>query len=164
MTEDRLVEDRLVEDTLTEQEVENELDDILTTNFQNGMEEASTDNDDSEFDESIETTIEYDDSVKGDQKEITASDVLDGALLLTMIDLILPELCVFIFNKYVRKGDMKKATSAKIKLKQTQINQLKPLADAMLKEMNVKGNPTILFGFALLSIYAMNLIHLATPK
>ena len=141
---------------------DNELDEILKTNFDSPLEEEPSEVE--EYDESIETEIEFEEKPKEEQKDFKASDMLDGALLITMIDIILPEIAVFVYNRYVRKGKMKKATSAKIKLKKGQINQLKPLADAMLKEMDIKGNPMVLFGFAILSIYAMNIINLTNSE
>ena len=156
-------DDILFEDKLTSEEISEELDTILVTNFQNQFKEDPPEAPD---DDNEHIEYEFEDDDKGGDKEpksteFKASDMLDGALMISLIDMILPEIACFVYNKYVRKGDMKKATSSKIRLKQTQINQLKPLADAMLSEMDIKANPAFLFAFGLLSIYTMNLVHLS---
>lgn len=80
---------------------------------------------------------------------IQASSFLTGAILLSMVDLIIPVALVGLNNM---KSKVKlKADS--LKMSDAQKRELAPIADAVLKEMNVNASPVMLLSIALLGVY-----------
>jgi len=89
---------------------------------------------------------------------IKENAVITGAVLLILIDVVLPEFVAMIGNKYVKKKGEKKIESKQIKLTNEQRRDLSPLADAAAKHLNVDANPVVLFAIALVGVYTSNLI------
>lgn len=80
---------------------------------------------------------------------IQASSFLTGAILLSMVDLIIPMALVGL-NNWRSKVKLKPDS---IKMTDAQKRELSPIADAVLKEMNVNASPTTLLMIALLGVY-----------
>lgn len=84
------------------------------------------------------------------------NSIISGALLIIMIDLIIPNIIVFANNKL---------TSSKIKIKDLQLSkaqkdELIPLADEAAKKIALKGDPMTVFFMSLIGIYGINLMSL----
>lgn len=80
--------------------------------------------------------------------------IIDGALFLLMIDVLFPLLISVINNRFT---DIK-VNPEKLQLTEKQKRDLAPLADAVMKQVQLRGNPTVLLLLSLLGVYSVNLI------
>lgn len=98
---------------------------------------------------------------KGIETEQEPSDlginsIISGALLILMIDLVIPNIMVFANNKLTK-------TKMKVKdlqLTKAQKDELIPLADEAAKKIALKGDPLTVFILSLVGIYGINLMSI----
>lgn len=95
--------------------------------------------------------------VKNDTETMTLdSELLSGALFLTLIDLIVPSIIVFLNNKVSKK----KIEVDQLSLTPKQKAELERVADAVVKKINFNGSPVTLLLVSLLGIYGVNFMAL----
>lgn len=80
--------------------------------------------------------------------------VLEGALILTLIDMIIPTAIVYAHKRFSKDGT--KLSLSKLRLTKGQKNELTPVFDKVLKSLNVEGNPLHLLILSMLAMYGMN--------
>ncbi len=88
--------------------------------------------------------------------EPVESSIISGALLILMIDLVIPNIMVFVNNK---------VTGEKLKVKDLQLtrsqqSELQPIADEVAKNIALRGNPLTVLIVTLIGIYGINLMAL----
>lgn len=86
--------------------------------------------------------------------------LISGALLVLMIDLIIPNIIVFANNKITKE----KIKAKDLQLTNAQKNELQPVADEVAKTIALQANPLIVLVVTLLGIYGVNLMALKTTK
>lgn len=87
---------------------------------------------------------------------IEGKEVISGFLLLLIIDIIFPNIIMFINNRYAKT----KIKSNQLQLSQTQRNELQPIADEVAKEIMINASPVLILILALGSIYFTNFLSL----
>jgi len=87
---------------------------------------------------------------------IVASSLITGSLFITMIDIILP----MVFAGLNNWRSKVKVDSDKMKMTQRQKDDLAPIGDAVVKELNINANPVALLLIGLGGIYGGNLVML----
>lgn len=90
----------------------------------------------------------------GQNDTIISGSVVSSGLIFTVLDIALPSLALFAYYKL--KKDAKKIDLEKIRLKKTQINELTPLLDQVLKETNFTAKPFPVLLIAMFSMYSLN--------
>jgi len=80
------------------------------------------------------------------------SSVVTGALFLLLIDFVIPNVICMVNNKMSRK----KINPALLKLTEEQRKELEPLADEVARQINLKGDPKMIFIASLAAIYIGN--------
>lgn len=79
-------------------------------------------------------------------------DLLSGAMFLMLINLMIPAIMAGLNNKFskdkMKAGDLALTTS--------QENKLAPIADRVLKQLNIQANPTLLLFLSIVGIYGTN--------
>ena len=86
---------------------------------------------------------------------IISGELLTGAMFLTLIDMLFPMIIATINNTIDKK---KQVSAQSLKITQTQKNELEPIADAVMKEIQIKANPVYILIASMLSIYGMNFL------
>ena len=81
------------------------------------------------------------------------SNIMSGIMLLVLVDSILPLAISFINNKYSKR----KVKSTSLKMTKTQKNELQPIADEVVKLLNVEANPIFMLSISMIGIYGLNL-------
>jgi len=84
--------------------------------------------------------------------------MISGALLILMIDLLIPNVIALANNKFTK--DKVKASDLQLDTKQK--NELEPIADEVAKTIALQGNPMTVLVVTLLGIYGINLMALKT--
>lgn len=82
--------------------------------------------------------------------------LISGALLVLMIDLIIPNIIAFANNKITNE----KITAKSLQLTTAQKNELQPVADEVAKTIALQANPLTVLIVTLLGIYGVNLMAL----
>lgn len=85
---------------------------------------------------------------------LQASAFLTGAILLSMVDMLLP-MAMAGLNNWRSKVKIK---ADDLKLSEANKKELTPIADAVLKELNIVASPSLLLGVALFGAYAANMM------
>lgn len=85
-------------------------------------------------------------------KMIISGEVLTGALFLIFVDMLLPML-IALANNAISKD---KIEGKDLGLTATQRNQLEPVADAVMKEIEMKANPVAILIITMAGLYGMN--------
>lgn len=93
--------------------------------------------------------VEY---IEDGQPGTLSGEILTGALFLTLIDLILPLLIALINNKISDS----KIEAKQLMLTDKQKKELAPLAEQVIKKINIQANPIALLSISLLGIYGIN--------
>lgn len=88
------------------------------------------------------------------------SDILSGALFLTLVDLMLPVLIAGINNRFSKV----KIKAKELSMTDKQKKELAPIADKVMSQINVQANPTLLLLIGMAGIYGMNLAALQMTK
>lgn len=91
------------------------------------------------------------------EKMTISGEIISGALFITLLDIILPTIIVTVNNVIDKKG--KKMSVMDLRLKQTQKNELEPIADEVMKELMIKANPAFILISSFVSIYALNFVQ-----
>lgn len=94
--------------------------------------------------------------VEPPQAEIQASDYINGAMFILLIDLLLPNVIAFGNNKLTKK----KIKASKMQMTDKQRSDLQPLADEVAKHLLVNVSPITLFVISLVGIYGINFMML----
>lgn len=79
-------------------------------------------------------------------------EILTGALMLTLVDLLFPLIITAINNRFSK--DKMKVKDLELSAKQK--SEIAPIADRVLKQINFNANPTALLIFSIVGIYATN--------
>lgn len=89
-------------------------------------------------------------------QEITSisGEILTGALFITLIDLIIPILLVGVGNRFSKPGSKIKVSD--LQLTAAQKKELAPVADKVVKQLNINAKPELLLFLSLLGIYGAN--------
>jgi hypothetical protein len=90
------------------------------------------------------------------QTVMQGSSILTGAMFITLIDLVFPML-IELGNNLLTK---QKISANDLKLTKVQKDELQPLADLVVKQINFTGNPIWLLALSLIGTYAMNFMVL----
>lgn len=91
---------------------------------------------------------------------LQASSFLNGAILLGMLDLLLPMVLCGL-NNWRSKI---KINPDKLGMTPKQKEELRPAADAVLKELNINASPSLILGIAIVGIYTTNLMLLRSES
>lgn len=86
------------------------------------------------------------------KSQTLGGSVLTGAMFLTMVDLIIP-LAIAGANNYLSKDKIKPSD---LKLQKSQINELAPLCDEVLKQWQISARPEYLLAISMVGIYGLN--------
>lgn len=92
-----------------------------------------------------------------EQQQINAGNVISGALVLMLIDLLIPKLLTLANNKFNKK---KKIKSKQLQLTTEQRTSLEPIADLAMKQIMLQGNPLTVLTLSLIGIYGLNFLML----
>ncbi len=90
------------------------------------------------------------------EPEAEPPQLISGALLVLMIDLVFPNIIAVVNNK-VSKDKIK---AKDLSLKNEQKKELEPMADEVAKEIQLKMNPLVALIVTLAGIYGVNLMAL----
>lgn len=91
---------------------------------------------------------------------VITSELISGALFLTLVDLLLPFLIEVVNNRFSKI----KINSEDLKLTEKQKKEITPISDAVVKSLNIQGNPVWLMIIALGGIYGINTAALRAMK
>ena len=89
------------------------------------------------------------------QNQVDISKYISGALLLMMIDFLLPILFTFVYPKLKRLKDKKK-----LKMTKDERKELEPIADECIKQVAMKLAPLEAMGLMLLFVYGGKIYEL----
>ena len=89
------------------------------------------------------------------QNQVDISKYISGALLLMMIDFLLPILFTFVYPKLKRLKDKKK-----LKMTKDERKELEPIADECIKQVAMKLAPMEAMGLMLLFVYGGKIYEL----
>jgi len=81
-----------------------------------------------------------------------SGELLTGALFLTLVDLLFPIIIVGINNRFTKD----KIKASDLSLTEKQKKEIAPIADRVLKQINVQANPTLLLFLSVAGIYGAN--------
>jgi len=81
-----------------------------------------------------------------------SGELLTGALFLTLIDLLFPIVIAGINNRFSKD----KINASALSLTEKQKKEIAPIADRVLKQINVQANPTLLLFLSVVGIYGAN--------
>lgn len=90
-------------------------------------------------------------------EEIKEENIINGSLLILLIDLILPRLVVLVHNRISKEKQVK---SSQLQMTNKQRKDLMPIADEAAKQLLIKANPITVLLIALIGIYGINLLML----
>lgn len=86
------------------------------------------------------------------ENQIISGEILSGALFLTIVDMLLPML-IAVVNNALSKDKIK---GKDLSLTQTQRNQLEPIADSVMKQIELNTNPVLILILSMGGLYGMN--------
>jgi hypothetical protein len=98
---------------------------------------------------------------KGKQPKVDASGLITGYIILFLANLVFPPLVEFAFSAISKK---KKVSSDDVMLKEDQLEQLRPIADAAADFLQYKVNPVILLSVVMGSMYLNNTLAAIKQK
>lgn len=84
--------------------------------------------------------------------EIGADSILTGILFLTLLDMFIPFVIVMLNNRFSKQ----KMNVEVLQLSKEQKKTIEPVADKVIAQLKLKGNPVIIFVLAYLGMMAMN--------
>lgn len=88
--------------------------------------------------------------------QIQSSVLISGSMFIMMIDILFP-LVIGGLNNMLTKT---KIDTDKMKMTATQKSELAPIGEAVARELNISGSPTVLLSISLVGIYSANLLML----
>jgi len=91
-----------------------------------------------------------------EEKRVISDTIINGSLLLLLIDVAIPSVITLINNKVSKK----KIKSNRLQLTAAQRTELEPIANEAAKYIQLQGNPVTMLGLALFGIYFTNLMLL----
>lgn len=95
-------------------------------------------------------------SKKKVEPSILTGDILTGAMFISLIDLALPMIIVTV-NNTIDKNN--KIAVDKLRLKASQKKELEPIAEEVMKQLELKANPILILIISLVSIYGLNFVN-----
>ena len=81
-------------------------------------------------------------------------DIISGALLITLIDLLIPLLIVALNNQFSKQ----KIKAELLQMNEKQKSTLAPVCDSVARQINLTGNPVVILLVSLVGIYGMNFL------
>lgn len=90
------------------------------------------------------------------EKKVISGEIISGALALTIIDMLLPLAFASINNVIDKKHKVK---GGAIKMTASQLNELSPIANEVMKEIQMKASPIAILIGSMISIYSMNFLQ-----
>jgi hypothetical protein len=93
---------------------------------------------------------------KKEEKQVISDTIINGALLLLLIDVAIPSIITLINNKVSKK----KIKSSRLQLTATQRSELQPLADEAARQIQMQGSPVTMLMLGLFGIYFTNFMML----
>jgi hypothetical protein len=103
----------------------------------------------------IETPQSTTTEIEAPAQQVDISKYISGALLLMMIDFLLPVLFTFVYPKLKRLKDKKK-----LKMTKDERKELEPIADECIKQVAMKLAPMEAMGLMLLFVYGGKIYEL----
>jgi len=97
---------------------------------------------------------------KQEESNTITSELISGALFITLIDLLFPMLISAINNKFSKT----KIEAADLQLTPKQKAEIEPLSNEVVKYININGHPIALFCIAMGGIYGLNFMSLKMAK
>ncbi len=85
------------------------------------------------------------------KKLVISGEIITGLLFITLLDLVLPMAMTSVNNALTGE----KMSQTDLKLTQTQKNELEPIADEVMKELQLKADPIFILIVSFISIYGM---------
>ena len=95
-------------------------------------------------------------SQSSNPNEVNASKYLTGAIILMMIDAVIPSVLIKMMS--MANPKYKSIKTKEIKLSKEQKNDLEPLADEVVKQMTVNMSPMTAFRVCTSLIYGTNIM------
>lgn len=89
-----------------------------------------------------------------DATDEISGDIIDGAMLLMLIDMLIP-LCIVGANNFFSKQKMKLAD---LQLEPDQLKRLEKLTDRVVAYLKLRANPLTILVIALLCMYAVKFV------
>lgn len=83
---------------------------------------------------------------------VNFSDVLTGAMFITLLDMLLPLLIEVVNNRFTKH----KIKASDLSMTADQRKRLAPLADGVVKKFNIQANPVVLLLIGVAGVYGMN--------
>lgn len=90
----------------------------------------------------------------------SVNQIISGYMFLIIIDFAFPALFCTIYNKFIRGKTDKKILSSQIKLKKSELEELQPIADEVVKKLSLNINPVYVLIIGMGSIYIGNFMAL----
>lgn len=78
--------------------------------------------------------------------------LIDGALFLTLIDLIFPLIISIINNRFTDD----KINPEQLQMTKEQKNQLTPVCDKVMNQLSISGNPMVILLLGMFAVYGLN--------
>ncbi len=97
---------------------------------------------------------------EGGTMNVPVSDLLTGALFISMIDILLPLLIEVVNNKFSKD----KIKASDLTLTAEQQKRLSPIADELVKRLNLDLHPGLLLILGLAGIYGLNYAAIKSTK
>jgi hypothetical protein len=94
-------------------------------------------------------------TIRNETKVIKGNNLLTGLMMLTFIDLIFPLVITVVNNRFTKKS----IKSHQLKLSKTQKNELTPLADEVVKMLDIEANPLHMLIISMIGVYGLNLME-----
>ena len=95
---------------------------------------------------------------KKQDKMFISGEVISGAMFITLIDLIIPMSIVTLNNTLDKSG--RKMKVDELRMKASQRKELEPIAEEVMRELEVKANPIVIMIVSLISIYGLNFMNI----
>lgn len=96
----------------------------------------------------------------GGNMSVPVSDLLTGALFISMIDILVPLLIEVVNNKFSKE----KIKASDLTLTAEQQKRLSPIADELVKRLNLDLHPGLLLILGLAGIYGLNYAAIKSVK
>ena len=96
----------------------------------------------------------------GGNMSVPVSDLLTGALFISMIDILVPLLIEVVNNKFSKE----KIKASDLTLTAEQQKRLSPIADELVKRLNLDLHPGLLLILGLAGIYGLNYAAIKSTK
>lgn len=83
---------------------------------------------------------------------VISGEIISGALFIMLIDLAIPQVIAIANNQFSKN----KIDANELRLTKAQKDELQPLADQVVKQLEITGNPVYIFILSMMGIYGLN--------